>query len=569
MLYSTARSHTLATLAFCLLLGSLSTGARADWKDDVGYTQLVSELGTVPTGAGVKVSQVEADLSSTSDIDYLPDLSNNQFLGKSISDGSGDNEIASNHATTAGKFFYGNTSSIAPGVTNITGYESNDYLNSVLGYATAVTPEAQNFKVQNHSWIGTASSQAAAVSMLQRLDYTIDSQEMTVLVGLNNGNGAVPELLGHSYNALAIGLTSNNFSNGLTTFYGSGRSKPSLVAPSGATSWATAMVSSATAMLHESASGTAASRSETMRAILMAGATKSEFANWSHTTSQPLDTTYGAGELNVRNSYYIQAGGEYNGSGGAPATSGPSFGWDYNSGLAAGAIRNYSLVVPAGKYAGELSAVLTWNVEVTDTESNPFIWLPTYTLANLDLELFDSTSGFANTLLASSLSTVDNVEHIYEKNFGPGVYTLRVSGDSERDYALAWRMPLFDLSDTDQDGDIDTADLTTIFQNFTGDLGTGGGKIATEGDADLDGDVDTFDITYAMQNFTGSMPDPLVAFSSPTLVWDTNTVSQALQVLEEDSTQAVPEPGTLWLLLLGVGGLLAGAWWRRKRLARV
>ena len=62
--------------------------------------------------------------------------------------------------------------------------------------------------------------------------------------------------------------------------------------------------------------------------------------------------------------------------------------------------------------------------------------------------------------------------------------------------------------DTDGDSDVDTADLTTSFQNFTGAGGTG--KTRAEGDNDGDGDVDTADLTAAYQYFTGTIEANLI-----------------------------------------------------------
>jgi hypothetical protein len=77
--------------------------------------------------------------------------------------------------------------------------------------------------------------------------------------------------------------------------------------------------------------------------------------------------------------------------------------------------------------------------------------------------------------------------------------------------------------DTDLDGDVDTADTTTVFQNFTGAGGTG--KNWALGDTDHDGDVDTADTTTAFQNFTGAQ-SPELGVGSPSvadLIYDAAT----------------------------------------------
>ncbi|HMP08097.1 MAG TPA: hypothetical protein PJ982_17250, partial [Lacipirellulaceae bacterium] len=66
------------------------------------------------------------------------------------------------------------------------------------------------------------------------------------------------------------------------SIYGPGRYRPDIVVPVEASGYnsvsaATAGVSSAAALLRGVAAGTDADRSETMKAILMAGATKTEF----------------------------------------------------------------------------------------------------------------------------------------------------------------------------------------------------------------------------------------------------------------------------------------------------
>lgn len=189
------------------------------------------------------------------------------------------------------------------------------------------------------------------------------------------------------------------------------------------------------ALLHESGAGTGATRTEPMRAILLAGATKEEFPLWSHTPTQPLDTTFGAGELNVLNSYLIQAGGEFNGTVLAPGSSVGDFGWDYGS-IDGTNDLHYQFDVPNGRTARELSIVLAWNVDVVDTDPGAQ-FVPSHTLANLDLVFADATGG----IIATSASTIDNVEHIYLTDLPAGTYQLRVSSDRARDFGLAWRTP--------------------------------------------------------------------------------------------------------------------------------
>ena len=92
------------------------------------------------------------------------------------------------------------------------------------------------------------------------------------------------------------------------------------------TSFSTAMVSSAVVLLRQAANlqGGAAVRPETLKAVLLAGATKEEFPGWSHTVTTPLDPVFGAGELEISNSWFILAG---QGQAANLTTPRPDFAW--------------------------------------------------------------------------------------------------------------------------------------------------------------------------------------------------------------------------------------------------
>ena len=526
-----------------MLVATLCGGNRAiaDLFGDIGYTQLKNTLNSigipVPLGNGVPISQVEAGGAGNSN--YWPSTESSEFLASgdplglavAFTDGSNNANMVttSNHATSQARNMYGNVSSVAPGANAVTMYEAGLFLGEQLQTPNG-TPAFLDFRVQNHSWVGsfaadvnnpTPTELSQNVSALRRFDFMINRDNLTAMVGLDNTTAPLPHLLGQSYNSLAIGRTDGLHSTGLTnlTDYGPGRSKPDLVAPRTTTSAATSTTSSVATLLHSVVIGTDAAKSEVMKAILMAGATKNEFPSWTRSTTQPLDDTFGAGEVNVYNSYLMTQGGRYAGTN-SPITAVGSHGWDYQTtSPGMGNELKYKFVIPTGSTAAELSILLTWNVNVNSNFGSQ-------TLANMGLTLTNSLGQTVD----QSLSTVDNVEHIYLTNLAAGNYTLKISSDTSRDFGLAWRTStLFDAAsaDFDEDGDVDGRDFLAWQRGF--------GKLINamhaEGDANGDGAVNTDDLMVFHTQYGPAMVDaPLAALA------------------------AVPEPGSA--VLIGSGLLM-------------
>lgn len=550
--------------------------AQAHWHDDVGYTQLQLLLGDdLPTGQGVFVSQVEAGSGSGYD-KYLPDPNHSEFqadsdpLGQAVTFVNGSpighpSPEVSNHATNIGRNFYGNPLGMAPAANLVVNYEVNDYAARFLNGAGSAAPDAPTFVdpsdgltksyvVQNHSWAGSLGTKNADGVYLRKIDYLIDTYDLTMVAGVFNGDDDpqtpdvphpnLPYMLGHSYNAIVVGRSDglNSINSTTLSFYGTGRAKPVIVAGMPGTglntaSAATAAVSGAAAMFHEVLAGTDGTRSEPLRAILLAGATKSEFVNyvdpatglldpWTRSPSQPLDNTFGAGELNVYNSYLITQGGEFDGGTTTP-TPIDRYGWDYEI-VNASNDRTYQIEIPEGSTATELSVILTWNVDINPTFSGQ-------TLANLNLTLKDSQGSTVDESISggtgsSCTTNCDNTEHIYVgpgqdvTALGPGTYTLEVSTNLARDYGLAWRMTtLFDQpsADFDENGEVDGDDFLTWQRNA--------GKLLNaahaEGDADGDGDIDKDDLAIFDSSY-GVLSSPAIG-----------------------NLNAVPEPGALALVV--------------------
>ena len=407
------------------------------YKESTGFNQLAAEIGgSLENGAGVAVALVETPAGAA----YLPDSSSSHFSGKTITDGSGSNVGANSHATTVGTRYFSNTNSYTPGITDITGYEANDWVNNVLGFTGSSVPQAQNFSVMNHSYIDNGRTIADATELTRRLDFVANRDNVNMVIAVNNGAANnQPQLFTQTYNSIVVGRSDGNHSFGSTTLNGAGRQKPDIVAPDSFTSFSTPQVASAAALLrHKGANmgGGNAIQNEVTKAVLLAGATKEEFPGWSNTSTQPLDARFGAGELNIYNSYKILDGGEFNGSLTEPMTNVDAMGWDYADSITSGQQLFYNLDFASAQT--DASLLLTWNAELSDAVGD--LDYDTLTLANLDLKFYDSSLSFMGSLVGESISTIDNVEHLYFENLAAGKYTIAVENIAgATDFALGWR----------------------------------------------------------------------------------------------------------------------------------
>jgi hypothetical protein len=433
---------------------AFAPGVFADYRDNTGYTKLQAELGgSMLTGSGVGVSQVEAPSDAAGN--YLPDRTLAEFTGKTFTIKSGTATGVSSHATTVAQYDYGNATSMSPGVTAIDLYEANTWLQAgYLHYGFNSVPLTETRAFQNHSWASSVDNGPVDTEIIRRIDYAMQRDNFLAVVGLYNNAGVgtptIPSLLASCYNGISVGLTNGNHQTGTTPVDGSGRMKPELVAPELYTSFAVPQVSSACALLVQEARSSSPLASATngvvIKAALMAGATKNQFTSWSRTPTQPLDTVFGAGQVNVYYSYHIISAGKQTSS--ASSVVRPR-GWDYAQTASGGASRLYFFDIAPGNTAPGFSAILTWNRVIS--HSNPNTWNSTFT--NLQLNLFAASGFTTGSLVDSSSSTLDNVQHIYQPNLPPGRYALQVtSGSSGINYALAWNsLPAVSASATTPD----------------------------------------------------------------------------------------------------------------------
>jgi hypothetical protein len=488
-----------------------------DYLDPIGWTALQTQLGAaMPTGAGITVSQVEhLEMGAGG---YIPASYDPALAGKTFTIESGPS-VASQHATNVAEHLYG-SAGVAPGVTQIDNWEVTNWSSTLLNDGTSLPPAVETQEIENNSWDGGSAGANGDLETLQRFDYMINRDNVVATVAIGNeGNNLVPHLLASNYNGITVGLSNGTANYGLTTIDGSGRTKPDIVAPEQTSSLATPQVAGTAALLLDevdnsnwSAAKKADGRNElAIKAILLAGATKDQFPDWSQTPQQPLDPTYGAGQLSVYNSYYIMAAGEQ-----SAGTVGAS-GWGLAKTGAPGTDQTYTFTVPAGTTLGEVSVALTWNAVVTSTATTGFGNLQT-SLANLDMYI-NRVQGSQTTPIDSSVSTVDNVEYLYLKNLGPGTYEVQVTGNQAQvPYALAW-----DSLDVSATPSIELLGAgTQIPQGESSPSpanGTDFGNVALDGSPQ----IETFTIQNSGQatlNLTGT---PIVSSSNPA---DFSIVSQ-------------------------------------------
>jgi len=444
--------------------------AFADYKNDIGYTDLVTLLGAnAPTGANVKVTQAE---DGGDNFVYAPDTGNSQFTGKTFSFPGTAGTSASGHATGVGSRFYGNDS-IAGGISNITSYEANEWLSSIS--SNIVSAPSNGSRIANHSWVGNGNTTVDTGNILRLVDRQVQRNEFIQIVGMANSSSNSP-LLGSAYNVIAVGRTDgahDKGSNAVDSVYVAGRTRPDLVAPQSTTSAATPIVAAAAALLVETghngglalSKGSAnitgvgtvynAERAETIKAALLAGADRAtdntstsanivDYRSSGHQTSNGLDDRFGAGQLNILHSYQIIAAGEQNSlqdggsNNGAIALHG--FDYDPSFGGSAGSNRTATYKFNADEDLN-LSASLVWNLGVSNNSSL------TTTLHDLNLELFDTTT---QTTTAFSASTIDNTENLWVSLLIGHSYELLVkSGETNNfswDYTLAWHISPIDTA---------------------------------------------------------------------------------------------------------------------------
>jgi subtilisin family serine protease len=156
----------------------------------------------------------------------------------------------------------------------------------------------------------------------------------------------------------------------------------------------------------------------------------------------PLNFQFGSGQLNAYRAYQNFAPGESK-----PGLVSP-IGWDYHSVNGPDSYTDYEIKVPL-KANSYIALTLAWDrlVELNDRNLNGIFDLNEQFrdrgLNNLDLYLMRSDESDSRRSIASSVSDVDSVEHIFHRIPATGRYKIRVQFRTlvnlpVQSYGLAW-----------------------------------------------------------------------------------------------------------------------------------
>jgi hypothetical protein len=455
-----------------VLICAVVLPGRAGDLDTIGIT-LLRQVDPSLNGSGIRVAQTEASINSgANDFEVNPGVVSQSasLFTWSSSLGSGStypNSVGSEswHANTVAANFYGITNGPATQVSHVDNYDADYFVNNIIA---ALVPPSIPARVVNQSFIFDPGSETAANSVYDKYA-AAHGTVFSSGVG-NQGTVAAP---GTCYNGLGVAAYGITSAVGPTT---DGRCKPDLVAPdqanwpNGANSYSIPYVSAGAAILLQAAArgdggpgSSMATNSMVIKALLLNGALKP--ADWTNSITRPLDLRYGAGVLNVFNSWnelkagrrvFIEATTNAPGAphqpGGAAANESSLIGWDLNAITNSLGLPNYNEQVNhyyfqlTGGSAYTATATLTWNRQQTQTAIN-------------DLNLFLYNCANSNLVLCST-SAVDNVEHLFIPSLPPGRYDLQVQKNpagqvsATENYALAFEFFNSQLSITQSNSDV-------------------------------------------------------------------------------------------------------------------
>jgi hypothetical protein len=408
--------------------------ARASNLDTIGVT-LLRQVTTNLNGSGVHVGQAEAQLppppvgawevnpTQTSPAVNRPTNlfsyhSNTVVIGYPNSLG-----VESAHADTVAEFFYGLPSGVATNVAHIDLYEADYFISVTVPNLVGISD-----KILNQSFVAGLADQISVNTNYDNYAATYGTLFVSAVGDV--GNVSPPATC---YNGIGVAAYGGASSIGPTT--DNKRSKPDITAPADATSDSAPLVSGAAAILLQAGKGgdggsdtNSASDARTLKALLLNGAIKP--SDWTNNSSVPLDQRYGAGVLNVFESYKQLTGGKHGyvatssvavGAAHPPTSSTNNisslYGWDLNTNTSSTTndeIHHYYFNLTSSNQIGGFTATATlvWDRQPDKTAIN-----------EADLYIYNIAT---TNIVVRSSNSIDNVKHIFIPQLAPGRYDLQV-----------------------------------------------------------------------------------------------------------------------------------------------
>jgi hypothetical protein len=453
----------------CAIVSRVS--ARAQDLGMIGVN-LLREVGTNLNGTGIRVGQPEASLDTNGIFwEINPNTVSEPtnlftWYSNGMSSTTFPNSLGgeSGHAYQVANIFYMHATGVATNVGHVDNVEADDYINNYLTKSKLLALNTTDLVVNQSFTFGPIS--AVDQETFDSVYDNYSTQFRTLFVSAACNYSISPSVCepGTSYNSISVGAYGGDSSVGPTV--DNGRCKPDIVAPAQETSFSTPQVAGAAAILIQAAlrgdGGTGSNTNSaanmiTVKALLLNGAVKP--GDWANVPPSPLDFRYGAGVLNVFNSYeeltfgkhgYVFASNVPINTAHPPVVTTASVpvlsGWDYstnNSMSSMDAVNHYIFNVTNVTQGAifTLTSTLVWNRHQSKTNIN-----------NLALYLYDAAN---SNLVASSTSVVDNVQHVFVPQLALGRYDLQVwkAGgtnlvSTNETYALAWRITSTSLNIT-------------------------------------------------------------------------------------------------------------------------
>jgi hypothetical protein len=468
----------------CLLALALVSALSAPaWALDGSVPGIHGDLSRtlLGDGTGVVIGFIDSGVDDTH-----PALAGRMDAEKNwvTSEGSNTGDDVAGHGTWVASAALSNDptyTGMAPGahyvnsrvLSNTNGFSSDAQVRNGVGYAIDQGVDIMNLSLTYNAATNTGNTQLELM-----IDWAAYARGISTSLATGNISGSNPSTSSvrgpsSAYNGVTVGRTTADFSrvhsDSAIAFTGDGRMKPDVVAPGtaltlanddwegGAPDWDTSLNGTSFAAPH--VAGLMAQQIEAgtnlglstnplvVKSTIMNSADKVldksgnawEPANLTlpggvFTTSQPLDTHSGAGQIDGLALATQYLAGEQ-----GPTSANP-IGWDLHEVNNSQSI-DYTLhrQLEAGSM---LTATLSWfrHVNRTDDGDGLVNAADTFTrspLNNLNLQILRN-----GVLLAQSISAVDNVEHLNFLIDEQAKYTLRVIGQNvaggAEQFALAW-----------------------------------------------------------------------------------------------------------------------------------